>query len=45
MKKKRTSNLFLVDETLLMAVKSMVQDGDKRKQYLGFMMMSVILDP
>ena len=23
----------------------MVQDGDKRKQYLGFMLASVLLDP
>ena len=37
--------MFLVEETLLQAVKQMVQDGEKRKQYLGFMLASVLLDP
>ena len=37
--------MFMVDEALLSAVKQMVQDGEKRKQYLGFMLASVLLDP
>lgn len=36
--------MFQVEQTLLSAVKQMVQDGEKRKQYLGFMLASVLLD-
>ena len=45
LRRRKTPNLFLVDQTLLSAVKQMVQDGEKRKQYLGYMLASVLLDP
>ena len=38
-------NQFTVDETFLHAIKSMVQDGDKRKQYLGWVLSTTLFDP
>ena len=44
LRRKKTPTMFQVEQTLLSAVKQMVQDGEKRKQYLGFMLASVLLD-
>ena len=37
--------MFTLEESFIQAIKSLVQDGDKRKQYLGFILSSVVFDP
>lgn len=44
LKRRKVVNLFTVDEPLLTAVKQLAQEGEMRKQYLGFMLGSVLFD-